>query len=139
MNEIKTHNPTEFCCPHCKSDNIQKVSLAYAHGTKATASSTFGVLGGAIGFGSTSGIEQSVAAGNLEPPQSGNPILFLVLLLIAAICFFAGSIPWMIAFLVGATIVGVKLHKQNKAYPDAIASWQKLYVCQRCATIFNLT
>ena len=126
-------------CPCCHSENTQKVSLAYANGTKNLQATTFGVAGGGLGVGSTNGTQQSLAAAQLAPPTKTSGVMLYVLLW--AVILFCTAKVGLWALLVGIVIQLVCLYGVMKQNDDADAYvrdvWNHLMVCNRCGTVFN--
>ena len=133
-----------FSCPNCQSDNIAKVSLVVSNSTKSFQSSTVGIglgAGGAFGVGGagTTGSSQSVTAEALRAPGP-KPVAAGLLGVLAGLFFALHDNQFL-----GVTILVISIaallrayHFNNNVLPKLIASWNELYLCQRCATVFKI-
>ncbi len=138
-------------CPHCHSDNIQKLSVVYEHGTQniqttgRTRGSGIGFGGGGLGAGigsartTTKGKSQSIAAKNAAPPDKKKIIIPIAmmgvgLLIIKFIHVFPGLL-----FIAGGGFIFWKFWQYNKnTYPPLYQQWQRSWLCNRCGEIFAL-
>ena len=73
----ENHIASQFTCPHCKSEDIQRLSIAYSSGTFNINTKTGGVVVGAtgggigvgIGGGVTTGTSRSLLSAAAKPPD----------------------------------------------------------------------
>lgn len=137
-------------CTTCNSDNVQRLSVVYEHGTQKinTSSRTVGGGGGfggrglGGGFGSastaTTGKSQSLSAKKASPPNK-KPIIIPALLIAAGLlAIFAGSL-----YIIGIVLLSVggflfwKFNQYNKStFPPLYAQWEKSWLCNKCGAIY---
>lgn len=127
-----------YQCPQCQSENIQRVSLAVAQGTKASTFFGIGASAGGIGAGGGGGMSQTIQAQNLTPPRMRKVIWWLIgLLLFLPAALHQMPIAVFVALVcAGGTIRAVLYNRKD--FPKEFAEWKKLWVCQRCANVFKL-
>lgn len=125
-------------CPQCHSENVQRVSLVVSQGTKA--SSFFGIGGstGGIGLGAGAGVTQTLQAQNLMPPKMRKVFWWALGTFLSAPSALSGFPVAIGIFLVCAVGLCWAIFYNKKEFPAQMASWQKLWICQRCANVFNL-
>lgn len=141
---VKRHYPTSssFCCPVCQSDNVAKVSLVVAHGTKSFSSSTVGLgYAGSVGVGGaqTTGSSQSAAAQSLSPPE---PVGIGVALFAVVVGIFFVTHDAQIVGTVVLIMAAISLFRaytfNRRVLPVLLKTWDELYLCQRCANLFKI-
>lgn len=125
----------ELNCPCCHSENTQRVSIAYANGTKSISATTIGV--GA--FAGTNGTSQSLAAANLAPPKPARIGMASLLLWILALFFAAKVGIWAIvaAIVIQLVIVWHALKANDDCDAYIRDTWNHLMVCGRCGNVWS--
>jgi len=139
-------------CPQCKSDNVQKLSIIYQHGTQKinTSSRTFGsgVGGGSrglgVGFGSahttTSGTSQSLIAKMAAPPAKKSYKFTALLFLFGALLLSFGDYGFLGILLIGLggfLAYSSYMYNQNE-WPPKNKQWQSSWHCNKCGDIYAL-
>lgn len=125
----------ELNCPCCHSENTQRVSIAYANGTKSISATTIGV--GA--FAGTNGTSQSLAAANLAPPKPQGVGVLSALLWILAL-FLATKVGiWAIvaAFVIQLVLVWHAMKSNDDCAKYITETWNHLQVCNRCGNVWS--
>lgn len=141
-------------CKNCNSENTQKLSLIYEHGTNniSTSSKTVGIGIGSGGLGvgsastSTAGISQSILAHKVSPPKKNSYFLagFVMLLGAILLCNVNGfSVKDSIFGLIGIFFFGfgIKIFRVNyrynsKAFPKKYFEWTKTWHCNKCGNMY---
>jgi hypothetical protein len=116
----------ELSCPKCKSENTQKVSLAYANGVSTRGASALSLA--------------------MRPPQE-QPYMLLVSL--AGLCVLIGGMmlsqgqaseAGALFFLLISPVCGYfaahRIVYNRKRLPALRNEWQRRYLCLRCSDVF---
>ena len=128
---------SEFKCPKCGSENIQKCEVIYMSGTVSHSSTTtFGRYEATTEGQASTDLAQAVA----PPAEQDTSWLATVIFTFLAFAFFKDSfvvflILGAIALLLGKS--SVDADKYNKeVYPKEYRRWQRSYICHRCGNRF---
>lgn len=142
-------------CPACQSDQIKKISLIHEEGVRAGGSIGAGITSSGIGAGVGVGVSTSLLAAKCAPPkkdneaffkQAGNGLLlvFFVPLVIALMANGSwGETGWFWKAWAGlglALIAWLQFKfdkKQEEAYQQALADYDRTYMCSRCGHFFQ--
>ena len=137
-------------CASCKSENIQKLSLAYMSGSSKTQGVGLGVgMGGGVGLGVGTGTNQTLLSSMVAPPKITSPLvgavgIWIVIIMLSSIfpaVFPERSftvIPTLILFILsfwGSFKFYRYLPAKNKTLME---EYNKKYICLRCGNIFAL-
>jgi len=138
-------------CPQCNSDNTQKLSVVYEHGTQniqttgRTYGSGVGLGRGGFGVGlgssttSTKGKSQSIAAKNAAPPDKKKIIIPLALMGAGLFTAFAiHGITGLLLVAVGGFIFWKFSQYNSNTYPPLMEQWQRSWLCNWCGSMFTL-
>jgi hypothetical protein len=149
-------------CPRCKSDNVQKVEMAFKAGTSSLAGNVsgggvgVGMLGVGVGAGSgkLSGTQQTELAKSLAPPKNqlstllalmlvGVPGVTFMMLSLVDTFFLRAGLTWVavVAISVGiaATVIFLRSDMASKLaaeYRQSMDYWCKTFVCFKCGAQF---
>lgn len=145
-------------CPQCSSDSVQKASVIHEGGTSTSRGVSSGLGGGggrlAVGVAHSSSQSQTHLAQKFSPPKervnAGILLIFPILLavfggLIVLIGVFMpafssaqiGSILVGAIFLVPGIVLFKFLTRKRGAYPQEMATYEKLWYCHKCGSAFN--
>ena len=127
-----------YQCPQCLSENIQRVSLAVAQGTKASTFFGLGASPGGIGAGGGAGLSQTMQAQNLTPPKMRKVLWWFIATLLLFPSVFSGVPVPIVLFLICAGFFARAVIYNKSEFPKEFAEWKQLWVCQRCANVFKL-
>src|SRR5574343_739293 len=113
----------EYVCPDCGSENVQKLSLTVMKGTK----------NGAIGS------TQTALAEIHSPPTERRWVWWALGLFL----FGPGAVTTGHGFFIVVAIscalgLGYAWYYNNVQYQKELIAWNRLWICQRCATVFKL-
>lgn len=147
-------------CPHCRSSDLKKVSLAYREGLYRVNTRTRlrGLLfseGGPevlAGRATTRGIQQTELSKGLSPPRKrsyGRLILWFTIITFVALgayVFFVASshppvstLPLRIYVFLAPVIfliLVISFWQHNRtAFPIKYAQWNRSFICQRCGAV----
>lgn len=150
------------CCPRCHTEQTQKVSIAYMHGTRLTHASASGYGMGSNGMmavmGGGAGVSQSLLAADLSPPRQ-RPDHGVLLTLVGLILGFVLAL-WIgsaydaptiwpapvaqlglgglvaVCFLVSGMISSHNATAHNRWAKHALPTWNLSWVCLRCGAVF---
>lgn len=141
----------DLSCKKCGSDNVKKLSIAYAEGLSIVnlkhSGAGIGIGSGGIGIGigggDTKGTNQTLWSERLSPPSTSN---LSIVFGIAAIVVFIISIA-LVSTSIIITITGIvfgllfwyfsnDIYKDNKKKRLEISKWDSTYVCLRCGERF---
>lgn len=130
---------SEYQCPTCGSDNIQKISLAVMKGTKSVSLFGLGGSGAGPGGGGAMGTSQSALAEIHSPPTEKRIFWWcLGIFLFAPGAIATGNaFPIVIAVMCLAGLIRAWYYN-NKEYPTELREWNSRWICQRCASVFKL-
>jgi hypothetical protein len=142
-------------CPACQSDSLKKLTLIHQEGVRAEVNIGAGITSSGIGAGAGVGVSTSLLAAKCAPPkkdtdafltQSGKglALVFFAPLLIAVMgndSWGETSLLWKWWASVGfGLIVLLQLEfdkKQEKEHQQALADYEKTYMCTRCGHFFQ--
>ena len=129
---------SEFKCPKCGSENIQKCEVIYMSGTVSHSSTTtFGRYEATTEGQASTDLAQAVA-----PPaqQDTSWLAGIVVAFIAFVLFDDGGIiPGLVLGAIALLLFksSVDADKYNKeVYPKEYRRWQRSYICHRCGNRF---
>jgi transcriptional regulator with XRE-family HTH domain len=147
-------------CPHCKSTDLKKVSLAYQDGLYRvdTCTRLRGVLIGSggpdmiLGRARTKGLHQSELSKSLSPPTKWSYLKLLswsgIVSFVALVAFanhvMASTPPvsvvpvkiYGVLFSVAFVLVSCLFWKHNHStYPREFARWSRSFICSRCGAV----
>jgi hypothetical protein len=148
---IRLNQNIHFCAS-CKSENIQKLALAYMSGSSQTKGVGLGVgIGGSIGLGAGMGTNQTLLSNMVAPPKITSPfvgalgIWFLAFFIYTAL---AVSMPQNMNILSSLLVViafvatfwpPIKFYRYLTAKNKTLMEeYNKKYICLRCGNIFKL-
>ena len=142
-------------CPSCESEDVYLCSTAYEQGTTRTTTTSKGTastLGYSPGTGSgtaqtnvstsSSSVSRTAFAEQAAPPKSylAKMIMWAVGSLLAVWVLeqssWSGLKHWAWISLVGAIVGTFFSFKNRPAYHEALARWQKSWICSRCGKKF---
>jgi hypothetical protein len=142
-------------CPKCESDDVYLCSAAYEQGstrTTTTSRGTASTLGYSQGTGvgtaqtnistTSSSVSRTAFAEKAAPPKSylGKMILWAVGSLLAVLVLtpsvWSGLKHWAWISLAGSIVGTFFSFKNRPAYREALARWQKSWICTRCGNKF---
>lgn len=172
MNAEQNKN-TSFICPHCSSENIQSFPMAYKTGVTNVSTTTTGAgfdiglpAGSGIGIGhaATKGVNKSLLAQQLSPPQKQtyffsaflywiitNIILSTVSSLITPLSTTFIDMPhginpfitaiYFLFYFCFPVYIAIRCTKSERLYnkyeyPKQLHQWYHSYVCLKCGTTF---
>lgn len=157
----------ECNCPNCKSENVQKLSVAYADGMVNTKSNST-ILGTTFGGNAVTGVSFSNSVSQSElsklvaPPEkqsvfkcsagglgaTKNALTIDAILAAVVAC----AAPSVLGVYIGSVIsivcmiyLAVKVIPKHFAYQKELdrkyeedkAAWDRSYICLRCGTIYD--
>lgn len=133
------------CCPSCQSDQIKKASLVYAENVGIAAGGMVGSAGVNVGAGaSMSGLALKAAPPKKQQNYGASTYLLGAVWLFpifyrldhGGINTFWG---WWggIGFLIIMVILGLKGSKEEKVHKQAMAEYEKVFMCLRCGTFYK--
>jgi hypothetical protein len=141
-------------CASCKSENIQKLSVAYMAGASKTKGIGAGLgMGGGVGLGVGVGTNQTLLSRLVAPPKisSSSMNAFSAWILINAVGLFlltaiaksgpSESVIMALAFMIFAASCwfAYKAYRKYEAINKVILDeYNKKYICLRCGNIFAL-
>ncbi len=152
---------SNFACPHCGSDQIQRYSVAFSNGISDVNTNTvgIGVTGKGLGIGGakTTGVSQTALSQSVAPPQEKSILKGILKSIIVA------PIACMIFFGIIETILGIRFgsffvkllpflavvaslyylpyqdYQYNKnVYPELLRQWERSWFCMKCGHRFTL-
>lgn len=114
---------SEYICPSCGGEHIQKLSLTVMKGTKTSV------------IGST----HSALAEIHSPPTERRWIWWALGLFL----FGPGAVTTGNGFFIVVAVacllgLGYALYYNNIEYRKELQAWNALWICQRCAAVFKL-
>ena len=137
-NTTQSEIDVSFSCPHCQSENTQKLSIIFTGGTSALTAVTADVNSIGIGGAGTKGVMQTTMAKKYAPPAKQKVIgPFFAFLLIGFIANFWVSWGMTAGLIVGALCAAAAIHHNLKVYPGQFAQWNDQFLCMRCETVFT--
>jgi len=145
---------TDWQCPRCSSGDLRRAALLYAQGTSRTEGTSrsigLGTFAGRLGIGGSTSSHSSVSQDDLArllapPVRRHSTSQFATVagwaFLLFGLVMIAGQEYWMGSILtISGAFISVGLPLQRRAsYRRALASWERLMVCMRCGTSFEMT
>jgi len=138
-------------CPICKSENTQRLAVAFVNGTHniSTTSYTTGAgagSGGRVGIGGgvtkTSGQSQSILAQHVAPPvKKPYKVPFLCFLFGVLIPFIKFELGSIVEGLVVVGISGYFLYSRfqfnSKEWPNIYQYWKESWICHKCGGTYH--
>lgn len=113
---------SEYVCPTCGSDNIQKLSLTVMKGTKS----------GAIGS------TQTALAEIHSPPTERRWVWWSIgLFFFGPGAITTGNGFFIVVAAACALGLGYALYYNHAVYYKELQAWNRLWICQRCAAVFK--
>jgi transcription elongation factor Elf1 len=161
-----TPAPATFACPHCRSEQIQKCSVAHAAGTSTGTIIGVAGIGDNLGVGIAGSNKTTNLAASCAPPKTpintGFWITFTCMIIFSiASCAISCSmvdgsrlrydakdtyegicvlgsivIGIMIGLVAYFTIFNKSRAKQLMAHQIALAQWDRSWICHRCGHMF---
>lgn len=146
---------SDFKCPQCSSDNVQRLEVVYEQGTQNINTTSHSVGGGGGigggGFGGglgsattrTSGTAQTSAAKKAAPPAKKGTVSVLIGLLIVGAVIGAMFDHFIgLSIFLGLGFWGFTIFKKNSAYnnnvhPGLYQQWLKSWMCNKCGNIYE--
>jgi hypothetical protein len=142
----------DYCCPKCKSENIQRLSVIYEGGLSVinmeSRGSGVGYAGAgagvAAGVSRTTGTSQTTASQRAAPPTRKTyvkPILaILVVGWISSAPFtgFAGDLVGALTWIAVGGWGFYVFQYNSKRWPPLKAVWDSSFLCSRCHEVFVL-
>lgn len=140
-----------YDCPDCKSQNTQKVEIAYQTGKSDFSGTQKGKslelsMGDGLGVsgskGSFSGTQQSLFSKSIEPPQPKTGLLTasIIFIIFGVILILIGSSTTAINLAIGIGVLFYLLHKifnpSKEEYNKEMELYKKKFICLRCGNIF---
>ncbi len=147
---------SDYVCPSCKSENIQRLAVIYEGGLSVVNTKTKGVgigfggggIGVGVGRGKTEGTSQTAASKRAAPPPKKKllkplGLIFVVYMVLtfkamadnnvtmsttATILFFVAAISWIV----------YAIRYNMSTWPVLMQKWENSYLCNRCNNIFTL-
>lgn len=141
---------SEFKCPKCGSENIQKCEIIYAHGTSnmsatTTGTTTIGEIEAQTTGQSSTNLAQLVAPSSSKTEYWGATIIAGIVTFIFVRDMFNHHFSFggivLTAIVAIATFIFYSISQEadnyNKnEYPKAYKEWQNSYLCHRCGNRF---
>ena len=135
-------------CPHCNSDNCQRLEVAYQSGTSSYQSRSSGVdvlgLERSNTAVKTSGTSQTQLAQKASPPQKDRYTPLVIIFIVGwVISTAAGLSHWIwlilsIAAMILSVYMGYKAYQFNREeWPGLYQTWQESWICHKCGQIFH--
>ena len=139
-------------CPHCNSDNCQRLEVAYQSGTSniQTRSSGVGVgmgrggIGVGVGNSKTSGTSQTQLAQKASPPKKKRYLPLIIAFFIGwIIASDAGLKHWIwlilgVAAVILSCYMGYQAYRFNReTWPGLYQIWMESWICHKCGQIFH--
>ena len=144
-------------CPHCQSENTNKLSISYENGLTQVRTRTAGIggllglFGPAIGVGlvRTRGTHQTGTSLRATPPRKKSFIKPFILSFIVgclanlAIAFYSasaalkGNVTTEVFLLVLSVYLFYTWHFNSRVWPKQMAAWNGLFICNRCGETFT--
>jgi hypothetical protein len=146
---IKPSQNAHFCAS-CKSENIQKLSLAYMAGASKTQGVGLGVgMGGSVGLGVGTGTNQTLLSSMVAPPKITSPLMgaigiWIVIMMLSSIFSAAApesnlSVIFSLVVIIFSFWGSFKFYRYLSAKNNALMEeYNKKYICLRCGNIFAL-
>jgi hypothetical protein len=144
----------EYVCPHCKSDNIQRLSVVYEGGlsnidTKSRGTGIAlgrGGIGLGVGSSRTKGTSQTAASEKASPPPQKTflkPLLGIAALFIVLGIVVGKSVPALIInggwLAASAAWIYFAFQYNKNTWPALKAKWDNSFLCNRCNAMFSLS
>jgi hypothetical protein len=145
---------SDYVCPSCKSDNVQRLAVVYEGGLSDVNTKTSGVgvgfgrggIGVGVGGGKTKGTSQTAASKRAAPPPKKKLLkpLGLIFVVFLVLGFMAGNNKAMSAivtifFFVAAVGWIVYAIRYNiSTWPVLKQEWENSFLCNRCNHVFPL-
>lgn len=142
---------SNFNCPRCKSDHVQRVSMVYEAGvsvidTKTTiAGAGFG--GGALGLGGakgrTRGTQISAQAAKVAPPAKKKPLQAFGLVVLASwavaavVSGWMGNVVFALGFALAAYLAFTMFQYNGGAWRELFDRWSRRFLCHKCGEQFE--
>lgn len=152
--------PMDLRCPHCNSDDLNKVSLAYQEGLDRINTHTrlTGVLIGnggpdmIWGRARTTGFRQTEFSKRLSPPTKWSYLKLILWSGILSLAALIGYVDHAMASTPPVSVLPVKIYAvlfsgvlsialivfwrhNHSTYPGEYTKWDRSYVCQRCGIV----
>lgn len=130
-------------CGQCGSPDVQKASVIYDGGTSTGSSVSAGSFGGKASMMSTSSSSQTNLAKKLAPPPRMGIMAMIglaILILVSSLFALEFMGESMVVFLIFAACVGLFIYtlvkgiKNNAAYPERFAEYNRMWFCHKCGT-----
>ena len=142
-------------CPACHSDLLRKASLIHEEGVRAGVGVGVGLTSSGIGAGIGAGVSTSVLAAKCAPPKKDKDAFFKQM---GGGLLLVFGVPLMIALMangswgetgwfwkawagLGLGLIGwlqFKFDKQqDAAYQQAMAEYDRTFMCTRCGHLFQ--
>ena len=135
-------------CPQCRSENVQRLEVAYYGGTKTidASSHTAGVgsISGMLGLSgsvtNTTGVSQSLIAHQSSPPLKKS-FKWSVIAIIVGLLFMSGSGGWMVfgglLLISGVTLAIIAAKFNSEQWPSMYELWRNSWVCHKCGCFYH--
>ena len=147
-------------CPHCQSENTNKLSISYENGLTQVRTQTAGIggllglFGPAIGVGlaRTRGTHQTGTSLRVAPPKKKSIIMaalafyqamFLgqgVAVLLTRLYPAMKSSAFILVFFFLVAWIAYLVHVvrfNRRVWPRAMSEWNERFICNRCGEIFR--
>jgi hypothetical protein len=154
MEDSQNINPgmNVHICASCKSENIQKLSLAYMAGSSEIQGVGLGVgMGGGVGLGTGMGTSQTLLSKRAAPPMITSPLFCafgIWLLCLGVFSILPVALPENTNGLLALFIIlaffatfwpPVRFYRYLNVKKKAeMEEYNKKYICLRCGNIFQL-
>jgi len=154
---------TQYACPACKSENIQRLSAVYESGISNVHTQSSGV---ATGHGvrvtattNTTGTVQTSASRRAAPPTKRSIIRLIIsigaifMLINGVFAIIIGTFlknshnftelaafisAAVFCIMIGAQWLKKATHYNKNIYPILMRKWNDSYLCNRCNNIFEI-
>ena len=150
-------------CPKCGSPDVRRISMTYKMGVQNTRSRSIGgglalsLLGPMIGMGGavSRGQNTSLLAAQVAPPKRKSPVLRMILwflgidvvfyfvMMIGLVITHHHTTPPLLNLFLFLLIFGVPAFQgilaaryNRKVYPEQLAQWDRIFICERCGNQF---
>jgi hypothetical protein len=135
-------------CTKCNSDNTQRLTVVYEHGTQnintTGHSAGVGDVAGSLGFGGvrtkTRGTSKTTMAQKASPPEKKPMKAGVILAIIGFFCFSGhGNMKIIAAVLmaVGAYNIYRAISYNSNKWPELYRYWSNSWLCNKCGTIYH--
>lgn len=145
---------SDYVCPSCKSDNVQRLAVIYEGGLMDVNTKTSGVgigfggggIGVGVGGGKTKGTSQTVASKRAAPPPKKKflkplGLIFVAFLVLGLMAGNSNAMSATVTILFFVAVVGwivYAIRYNSTTWPVLKQEWDNSFLCNRCNNVFPL-